>query len=680
MKINQQLKVHKPEFTGLCTYFTIILLFFTWISFSGCTEPEVVIPDTKDAKDTVAIDTSGVIVFKPEDVPDYAKFYKPNEFKNMDMLRSDSKWSLVRSKQSDHFIVLWEEGFGLDPNAQSVPSELRVDIDDLLKKAEQYFDLNVNTLKFADMSKSNLSKYKMQIYMLYQTEWAAYGGGIDDVIGGLWINPATCKPVGSTIAHEIGHSFQYQVYADLMAAGECPHDFSRGFRYGFGGNGGNVYWEQTAQWQSYQSYPNQAFQTYNFIVYSENYNRHICHEWQRYASYFINYYWAEKHGIDVIGKLWREAVKPEDPIQAYMRIFNLTVEQLNEELYEAATRFVTWDLNNIREIGKDYIGKHSFKFYELNDGSYQVAYSKCPGSTGYNVVPLNVPDVGAEVKVAFSALTPGSALAPGDPGQYSDDGTVKTTTKYNNSSLARAGWRYGFVALLENGQRIYGDMNRKTSNEVSFVVPQNCARLWFVVTGAPSSYVEHAWDEKESNDDQWPYKLSFTNTDLLGNITINPNDQPTDLTLRYNVSFAPNSTAYTGSIVNLNANGDIVKVAQALVMQPSAIAGAMLNAKATPQEGKIAFAAVEPSGDFNYNTTANGHGFWFDSSGKVINWGSENDSKIFAEFNVNNMEFSIGQYPGKSKTGDKYTVSEALVYTKNGNHFKVTFVFNITIQ
>ena len=43
----------------------------------------------------------------------------------------------------------------------------------------------------------------MQIYLLFQREWAAYGGGIDDVIGGLWINPSTCKPVGSTIAHEI---------------------------------------------------------------------------------------------------------------------------------------------------------------------------------------------------------------------------------------------------------------------------------------------------------------------------------------------------------------------------------------------------------------------------------------------------------------------------------------------
>lgn len=674
-------KLHKPGILGLCIYSVLILFFASTfaLSFSGCDEPEVIVPDDKDTL-TVDPDTSDVIVLKPEDVPDYDKFFKPAEFKNMDFLRSDSKWSFVRSKQSEHFIVLWEAGFGSNPNDTSVPEALKVDIDDLLKKAEAFFDLNVNKLKFADLSKSNLSKYKMQIYLFYTTDWMAFGGGIDNVIGGLWINPSTCKPVGSVIAHEIGHSFQYQVYADLLAAGETPNDFSRGFRYGFGGNGGNGYWEQTAQWQSYQSYPYEAFQSYNFNVYTDNYNRHICHEWQRYASYFINYYWASKHGIDAIGNIWREAKSPEDPIQAYMRIHNLNMDQMNEELYEAATRFASWDLDNIREIGKDYIGKHSFKFYGLTDGSYQVAYSKCPGTTGYNVIPLNVPEAGTEVTVTFTALTPGSALAPGDPGQYSDEGTTKTTTKYNNSSLTRAGWRYGYVALLENGQRIYGDMNRKTSSDVKFTIPQNCVRLWFVVTGAPSSYEAHAWDEKESNDDQWPYKLKFTNTDLLGNIVINPNDTPKDLTLTYNISFAADANGYTGTTVNLNNNGDISKLSQALVMQPSTITGSMLNAKATPQDGKIAFAAIEPTGTLNFNTTANGHGFWFSSTGAVIAWGSANDSRIFAEFNVNNMEFNIGQYPGKSKAGDKYTIKEAMVYTKNGTQYLMTFVFNITIN
>ncbi len=672
---------HKPIRFGLC-YSKLLLAFLCGLvlcSFASCgSENNDIIDST--GTDTTKTDT--VVVLKESDIADYAKFYKPEELKSTNMLRGDSKWSFVRSKQSAHFIVFWEAGFGSDPNASSVSEALRVDVDDLLAKAETFYDLNINKLKFAEVGsgKSNLDKYKMQIYLLYQTDWLATGGGYDDVIGALWVNPSTCKPVGSTIAHEIGHSFQYQTYADLIAYGGVANDFTRGFRYGFGGNGGNAFWEQTAQWQSFQSYPAEAFTSYNFPVYTENYHRHICHEWQRYASYFIHYYWADKHGIEVIGKLWREAVSPEDPLQAYMRIYALSVDEMNAELYDAATKFVTWDLDAIRSYGSDYIGKHSYKFYQLSDGTYQVAYNHCPSSTGYNVIPLNVPAAGTVVSTKFTALTPGSSLSSEDPGSYTDNGTTLTTTKYNSSSILRAGWRYGYVALLSNGQRVYGSMNKKTTGDVEFTVPDGCSKLWLVVLGAPTTYAAQPWDEKESNDDQWPYTVKFTNTDLLGNITIDPDKTPENLTLTYNLSFAADASAYSGTTVNLSTNGDISKVAQALSLQPSAITSLMLAAKTSPQEGKIAFASVEPSGSLNYSTTANGFGFWYDSNGAVTTWGSANDSKLFSEYTSSSFEFSIGQYPGKSSAGNKYTIKQAFVYTKGGVQYLIAFVFNVTIN
>lgn len=99
--------------------------------------------------------------------------------------------------------------------------------------------------------------------MLYQTEWLATGSGYDNKIGALWVNPSTCQPVGSTIAHEIGHSFQYQVYCDKILQGN-PDDLKCGFRYGYeGSNGGNGFWEQCAQWQSYQDYPGELFANYH---------------------------------------------------------------------------------------------------------------------------------------------------------------------------------------------------------------------------------------------------------------------------------------------------------------------------------------------------------------------------------------------------------------------------------
>lgn len=666
------------------TYCLLLLLFFSLYNCSG-DDP---VPDHPD--ETEQPDENGkpeepseddIIVLNPSEVQDYEKIYKPKEFESMNWLREDSRWSLVRSRQSEHFIVFWEEGFGEDPNATTLPEALRVDVDDLLAKAESFFTINVELLKFAELNSgnSNLERYKMQIYLYYQTEWLATGSGYDDVIGALWVNPSTCKPVGSTIAHEIGHSFQYQVYADLLAAGETANDFSRGFRYGFGGDGGNGFWEQTAQWQSFQSYPAEAFESYNFGVYTDNAHRHVCHEWQRYASYFIHYYWSELHGVDFIGRLWREAVRPEDPVEAYMRMNDLSVEQMNDEMYGAATRFVTWDLEEIRTRGHSYIGSHSWQLYPHAEGGYQVAYSHCPGTTGYNVIPLNIPEAGNTISVAFEGLSPGSPLASADPAVARVGEQSVTVTTYNTSDASAVGWRYGFVAILTGGERIYGEMQSDRNGTASLVVPENCEKVWFVVSGAPTRYQSHAWDENELNDEQWPYRVQFNGTDLLGNIEIDPDAEPEDITLTYDLSFPADASAYSGATVNLVSNNDLIRVAEAFQMQGSAISGMMLEAKETAREGRIAFAAVEPGGVLNYNATANGYGFWFDSQGSVIGWGSDNDSKLFAEFASSSFQFSIGQFPGKCNAGDSYTIREALVYTKEGKQYRATFVFKISI-
>ncbi|MGQ1891090.1 DUF4859 domain-containing protein [Thermophagus sp. OGC60D27] len=652
-----------------------IFLVMSFVATVGC---------SGDKNELVNKDNGEAILEDKDSVQGGKAVYIPQELRNDDFNDPNSTWCYQRSRESENFIVFWGKGYGdKDPNSSEVPENYRVDIDDLLEKAEEFFDLNVNVLKFAEVGggKSHLDEYKLLIFLFYQEEWNATGAGYDDVIGALWLSPNTCNPVGSTIAHEIGHSFQYQVYADLLGAGEIENNYSRGFRYGFGGNGGNTFWEQCAQWQAYQSYPDEAFESYNFGVYTENYHRHICHEWQRYASYWIHYYWADKYGVDVIGKLWKEAVRPEDPIMTYMRINQLTVDELNDELYDAATRFVTWDIDAIRSYGSNYIGKHAYKLYQLDDESYQVAYSHCPGSTGYNVIPLNVPAPGTVITTTFTGLSPGSPLVENDPGEYSDEGEVYVTTNYNNdASVDKAGWRYGYVALLENGQRIYGEMNRDPYAVVDFTVPEGCERLWFVVLGAPSAYEAHPWDEKESNDDQWPYKIKFTNTNLLGNIYVDPDGSPEDLTLTYNISFDADASAYSGTTVNLYDNEDINQVARSLVIQPFDIANYLKNAGDKPEEGKIAFAAVEPDGSLKFSTTANGYGFWFDSQGHVIGWGSQNDSKLFVEFSPSGFEFFIGQYPGKCKAGDKFTIREGFVYTKNEKQYLITFVFEVMIN
>ena len=91
----------------------------------------------------------------------------------MDMFSESAKYSWTRYRQSEHFFVFWEPGFGSDPNDQSVPNNLRVDVHDLLAKAEIFYETYVTKDNFSTIGQgiSYLDKYKLEIYLLYTPDW-----------------------------------------------------------------------------------------------------------------------------------------------------------------------------------------------------------------------------------------------------------------------------------------------------------------------------------------------------------------------------------------------------------------------------------------------------------------------------------------------------------------------------
>ncbi|RXK86223.1 DUF4859 domain-containing protein [Filimonas effusa] len=570
------------------------------------------------------------------------KIYKPKDMAAMNWNVDTSQFSFKRSKQSDHFILFWSKEYGaMLPSDPGVPDKYKVDIEELLAKAESFYTMNVNKLKFVETGRqlSNLDTYKMMIFLYYEDGWRATGSGYDNMIGALWISPATCHPVGATIAHEVGHCFQYQVSCDL--------GLTHGFRYGYGGKGGNTFWEQCAQWQAFQSYPEVAFTGHDFSVYTQNYNKHLLHEDYRYSSYFIHYYWTKKHGIDFIGKLWRQSSQPEDAIQAYQRLTNITNEQFNDEIYDASSKMVTWDLDSIRKNGKAFIGTHTYKMTRLSDGSFQPDATFCPQATGYNVIPLNVPASGTTVNATFKGIVNASG--------------------YNQvKDPAVAGWRYGYVALLKDGSTAYSAMYKNASGDAAYTVPANCDRLWFVVTGAPKTYSQHAWDDDNSNDDQWPYNVKFQNTNVLGYLDNGGSTEPSDIAFEYQASITHDNVNYANTTVQV----DISKLTKAFQLQPDDLIAKIGT--------DIKFYAVESNGNLNPATTANGYGHWFSAKGDVVNWGSS--AVVYSEYDQKKMIFTIGQYPGHVKAGDNYQVKQALVYTlSNGKKVQATFTFKVSI-
>lgn len=105
-----------------------------------------------------------------------------------------------------------------------------------------------------------------------------------------------------------------------------------------------------------------------------------------------------------------------------------------------------------------------------------------------------------------------AALAADDPGLYyiGDEAIQENLTGHTriyNAVDAEPGWRYGFVAYLTDGTRVYSDVCAEDEGAVSFDIPEETQYLYFVVLGAPESYQVHVWDSDEATDAQMPFEI-----------------------------------------------------------------------------------------------------------------------------------------------------------------------------
>lgn len=634
---------------------------------------------TADSSAAILFNDPGRILWKPT---------TSDKSYNNDYTKSTSRWTFERSQESEHFVVFWDKDFGANPNDKSVPSALRVDINDLLQKAEKFFDTNVNRLGMAVVgeNQSQLDKYKMSIYLLYQTEWLATGSGNDDIAGALWVNPSTCKPVGHTIAHEIGHSFQFQVAADKRKNGTSYYT-DYGWRYGFGDNssGGNCFWEQCAQWQGFQDYPQETF-GYNVSTWKKHYHRHFHHEWMRYACYWLQYVWTAKHGENAYGRIWRESKKPEDALETYTRLFcNNKLDQFWEEYWkEYACQLPNYQFNAIHQYATKDARSFPMTMYRTADGYWQVAYASCPETSGVNIIQLQVPKEGTEVKADFVGLNPGSALHPDDHGHClsADDGSkYNVVTTYNNIGKADyRGWRYGFVSIA-NDQTFTSEMFADAEGVANYTIPAGTEKLYFVVIGAPKKYNRHAWDDSDANDVQWPYQVRFQGTERSGYFFFDDDAQPCDTTIAYTVTGDASYETYQLGSINLLDEGLMDAVMQAFKLPVADFDSKMLpiagGSSSNPQEGKISFAMKSPtSNTYYYSYTAN-YGFWCNASG--IPQGYSTSIPVYVEYTTSSHTLDYGHQPKQGK-GKSYKLYPAFVYKKNGKLYHAVLELTVKMQ
>ncbi len=407
---------------------------------------------------------------KVEMVPD------SNDYNN-----EESDFSYKRMVQSDNLALFWHKEYGDNPMANPDTSRL-FDPEKALDECERFYNYYVNELKLVLKGKSLTDKYKMLIYVFGGNEGTAFGGGEEEKVGILW-TPAiriNKEPFGA-LAHEMAHCFQYLSRIDCGTGPRGP------------------IMEMSAQYMLWQVYPEwMTFENYHLEAFLKGTHYAFLHPENMYHSPYVLEYWAEKHGKEFFGELSRKTLEGEDPVTTYKRINSLTQEQFNDEIFDASRKFITWDLKRIEDVARQYANQHKSTLVDAGDGWYRIDSSNCPQNYGYNGIKLNVPAAGTEVVMNFKGIA--------------------GTEGYSAVKTDKAGWRYGFLASLKDGSRVYGDVFKDTEGTASFKVPENTEYLWLVVSGAPTEHwpIVFSWGPQAENspEEQWPYQIKLSGTTL----------------------------------------------------------------------------------------------------------------------------------------------------------------------
>lgn len=397
---------------------------------------------------------------------------------------NETLYDLQHLVEGPNVAIFYDKAWGSNPEADPTYPFDRVKA---VERAEDIYAWIIDKGGFCNWTTSNAAKYKMLIFIERSGAGGAVGYGKPNVgiteLKWSGIMKVNKYGVAGTLQHEMTHCFQYITHYD-----------NRETVYGWSG----PIYEMTSQWSLLCRFPDWPDLEYNhFTAFMKNTHRAFMHEENQYHSPYVLAFWEYKYPM-MVSKLW-QGNKPEDnqdPVQTYKRMNNLTQEQFNDEMFEGVCRFVTWDIPALKEANVHHIDKHQYKLVEVSSTKFKADPTTCPQNYGYNCIKLKAPTAGSTVTIDFK----GNLNLPG----------------YKIKNGPFRGWRYGFVALKENGERIYGEINKDESKRITFTVPEGGIKyLWFVVMGAPTEHWKHKQSsETVDNENNWPYEFSLNGTTL----------------------------------------------------------------------------------------------------------------------------------------------------------------------
>lgn len=404
---------------------------------------------------------------------------EPEEYYN-----KDSKYNIYHMAEGPNVAVLYDSRWGDNPEADP---KLPLDRKKAVEYAEDIYTWLIDVAGFANWTTSKAAQYKIVVFVRYENSTAGSSWGTSDVaaasVGQAGIMKTNKHGVPGVLQHEMTHCFQYI----------AQRDGAQGF------TGSSAIYEMTAQWslcQRWADWPDLEYS--HFKPFMQNTHKAFLHEDNAYHAPYVLIYWEYKHPL-MVSRVWKENEKGvTDPVETYKHLANLTQEEFNDDMFECVSRFVTWDIPHLKEANAKHIDKHQYKLKEISASKFQAHPETCPQNYGYNCIKLKAPAAGKTVAIDFKGNI-------GLNGYKIKNGVYK-------------GWRYGFVALKENGERIYGEVNKEDSKRITFTVPEGGIKyLWFVVMGAPTTHWKHLKPSDNggvADNNDWPYEFTLNGTTL----------------------------------------------------------------------------------------------------------------------------------------------------------------------
>ena len=406
-------------------------------------------------------------------LPQGKAIYIPADLRDMDLQSDQSTWSYRRMRCTPNLAIFWQRGFGQDL-ASAPPLDghpMTVDLPNLEAQLERFYTYYRDSLHFC-MPTSRADSTRMMVMLNYSLEGTAYGGCYDDSIGALWIAPNRIQDHKlNCIAHELGHSFQCQIGAD-----RAEREWQA---YGF--------YEMASQWMLWQVNPEWITdESYHFEAFSRLTHRAFLHIDNIYHSPYILQYWSDVRGRDVIGRLFREGRNGEDALMVYKRLFQLSQQDMCDEMFEACRHIVGLDYQHARGVTRQYTGHLTTPLQADSGGWLSPDDAVLPENYGFNVIPIDSALLATRLVVRFEGLT------------------GRVTASYRQY----AGWRYGFVAETSDGYYHYSPAGALASGTLSYLLPAATRRAWLVVMGAPSLHWRTDTPDTAASI-QWPYRFSL---------------------------------------------------------------------------------------------------------------------------------------------------------------------------